>query len=293
MTPQEQLKFFELPEIPKRKHYVRRLKHPIWTENKAKLIERYLFYFVLITKHGVYIDGFAGPQNPEKTHMWSAKLVLEYKPRWLRQFHLFDSNPEQIKYLEELKAAQPPRKTGEPKREVNIYPGDFNLLLPNLLKKKPISEKEATFCLLDQRTFECQWKTVEALSTYKSSGMKIEIFYFLAEGWLGRAIAAQKNTEVLDLWWRNKDWKILRRMKRFERALFLADRFQNELGYESALPWPIHEKKNGGRVMYYMIHATDHPEAPNLMHRAYHKAVSPIENPQQFLFEFNEWKTCR
>jgi hypothetical protein len=33
----------------------------IWTENKAKLIERYLFYFVLITKHGAYIDGFAGP----------------------------------------------------------------------------------------------------------------------------------------------------------------------------------------------------------------------------------------
>ena len=158
---------------------------------------------------------------------------------------------------------------------------------PNLLKERPISKKEATFCLLDQRTFECHWKTVEALSAYKSSGMKIEIFYFLAEGWLGRAIAAQQDTNVLDLWWGNKDWKKLRGMKSFERASFLADRFQNELGYESALPWPIHEKKNGGRVMYYMIHATDHPEAPNLMNRAYHKAVSPIESPQQFQFEFN------
>jgi hypothetical protein len=26
-------------------------QRPIWTENKAKLIERYLFYFVLVTKH--------------------------------------------------------------------------------------------------------------------------------------------------------------------------------------------------------------------------------------------------
>ena len=37
----------------------------------------------------------------------------------------------------------------------------------------------------------------------------------------------------------------------------------------------------GGRVMYYMIHATDHSEAPNLMNRAYHKAVMPIETAEQ------------
>jgi hypothetical protein len=36
----------------------------LWTENKALLIERYLYYFVLVTKSGTYIDGFAGPQSP-------------------------------------------------------------------------------------------------------------------------------------------------------------------------------------------------------------------------------------
>ena len=35
----------------------------IWTENKASLIARYLYYFVLVTKHGTYVDGFAGPHN--------------------------------------------------------------------------------------------------------------------------------------------------------------------------------------------------------------------------------------
>ena len=29
--------------------------------------------------------------------------------------------------------------------------------------------------------------------------------------------------------------------------------------------------------MYYMIHATDHPEAPKLMERAYNKAVQTKE----------------
>jgi hypothetical protein len=52
-------------------------RHPIWTENKAKLIERYLYYFVLITKHGAYIDGFAAPQANDKPESWAAKLVLE------------------------------------------------------------------------------------------------------------------------------------------------------------------------------------------------------------------------
>ena len=33
--------------------------------------------------------------------------------------------------------------------------------------------------------------------------------------------------------------------------------------------------------MYYMIHATDHPEAPKLMRRAYHRAVDPIEPLKQ------------
>jgi len=36
--------------------------------------------------------------------------------------------------------------------------------------------------------------------------------------------------------------------------------------------WPIFERENGGAIMYYMIHATDHPEAPKFMSRAYRRA---------------------
>ena len=28
------------------------------------LIQRWGYYFVMVTKHGTYIDGFAGPQDP-------------------------------------------------------------------------------------------------------------------------------------------------------------------------------------------------------------------------------------
>ena len=60
----------------------------MWTAHKARFIERYLYYFVLVTKHGTYIDGFAGPQQPDDAEMWTAKRVLESEPRWLRHFYL-------------------------------------------------------------------------------------------------------------------------------------------------------------------------------------------------------------
>jgi hypothetical protein len=38
--------------------------------------------------------------------------------------------------------------------------------------------------------------------------------------------------------------------------------------------------------MYFMIHATDHPEAPKLMRRAYVRAVDPLEPAAQLQLEW-------
>ena len=38
--------------------------------------------------NGTYIDGFAGPQDPERPETWAAKLVLEMEPKWFRDFWL-------------------------------------------------------------------------------------------------------------------------------------------------------------------------------------------------------------
>ena len=91
MTDQEQLALFDLPPAPPQQKVFRSLDRPLWTEHKAKLISRYLYYFVLITRHGVYIDGFAGPQQPDQPDSWAAKLVLESEPRWMREFALCDN----------------------------------------------------------------------------------------------------------------------------------------------------------------------------------------------------------
>jgi three-Cys-motif partner protein len=274
-----------IPSRPRPK--MRRPRHPLWTANKARLIERYLHYFVFITKHGTYIDGFAGPQKLDKEDMWAAKLVLANEPRWLQHFYLYELKGESFARLEALKASQPPRnmQRREPRRDIHLYHGDFNVLVLDLLNSGRITEKEATFCLLDQRTFECSWATLKALAQCKTSGNKIELFYLLPNFWLHRALKGQKDTQLLERWWGRPDWHQLAGMRALERANTFAQRFQEELGYWSALPWPIYQHAHGGAIMYFMIHATDHPDAPGLMARAYENAVLPKESEEQLVLE--------
>ena len=266
------------------------LRRPVWTENKARLIERYLYYFVLVTKHGVYIDGFAGPQEPDKPEMWAAKLVLESEPRWLRSFFLCDSNREKVRQLENLKNSQPIRQPREPKRTIEIFHADFNNAVNEIISSDQIGDRTATFCLLDQRTFECQWQTIRTLAFLKQEGMKIEQFYFLGSGWLDRAFSGIQDETKVKSWWGESDWKILHNLNSRDRAALFCGRFKEELGYNTAHTFPILGRKGSGKIMYHMIHATDHPEAPNLMCRAYRKAVSEKEPMEQLKFEFEKWR---
>ena len=242
------------------------------------MIERYLYLFVQITKHGTYIDGFAGPQNPENPNSWAAKLVLESEPPWFRHFYFYDTDPKQVDALRVLKNKQP-EITG---RTIKVSePSDFNIQVKELLKSGVIGEREATFCLLDQRTFECKWSTVKALADHKPVGRKIELFYFFPVKWLDRAFSAVAD-EKLEPWWGRSDFTQLKEMKSMERVDLLCERFRKELQYASVKPWPICERSDRGPVMFYMVHATDHPAAPGLMSRAYRDAVGVQELAEQF-----------
>jgi three-Cys-motif partner protein len=259
------------------------LDRPLWTHNKAKLIDRYVYYFVLVTKHGTYLDCYGGPQSPENEDMWAAKLVLESRPRWLRKLVLGDLNKDQVKRLQALRDRQPPREKKEPKREVVIMQGDFNAIVDQALTH--VNPKQAAFCLLDQRTFECKWSTVERVARYKKTGNKIEIFYFLPVGWLARAASGLKAPETdLRAWWGRDDWETLRKSSVHAIADMTTARFTAELGYAFAYAWPIFERENGGRILYYMIHASDHKDAVKLMRRAYSKALDQPEPPDQLDF---------
>jgi three-Cys-motif partner protein len=264
----------------------KRLRHPVWTESKAKLIQRYLRLFVYVTKHGTYIDAFAGPQEPTKHEMWSAKLVLDNKPRWLRHFHFFEQDPEKVTALQQLTLNQPPKEKGEPTRTYKIWPGDFNTNLPKMFSEYPIKDTEATFCLLDQRTFECDWQSVKTVAEHKKNGNKIELFYFFPHGWINRSHSRLNDQdETFVRWWGDSDCKELLELRGIPRGLFVAERFKARLGYKDVSAFPIYEKKGGGRIMYFMIHASDHPLACTLMHSAYNNTVGELKLLEQMLFK--------
>lgn len=259
--PEETTAGVILPEIPGS------IAFPIHTRNKAALVAEYLKLFQQVTHHGTYIDGFAGPQAPGDAESWSAHLVLDLEPLWLRHFFLYDVDAEKYAALMALRDAHPDK-------DVTVRLGDFNLLVDELLASNVIGAREATFSLLDQRTFECQWATVQKLARHKPAPYKIELFYFLAHGWLDRAVrGVTRNVDQLDRWWGGPGWQEFMEHRSGDRPMLFAERFQRELGYAFARAFPIYNAEEGGRTMYYMIHASDHAEAPRFMARAYQDVV--------------------
>ncbi len=264
----------------------KRLAYPIWTEHKARFIEQYLKCFVYVTRSGTYIDGFAGPQWYDRPEAWAAKLVLDSRPPLLKHFHLCEKNKRKLKMLERL------RKNAESivvssrryRRDIAVCPGDFNANVDTILKVGTIAAVEPTFCLLDQRTFECHWNTVKKLAAYKpAENYKIELFYFLATSWLPRSLSAV-GREKAEKWWGSASWRELRRLSTNDIKDRFVNRFKSELNYKYVMAYPIYERKGSKRVMYFMIHASDHDEAPALMVRAYNGAVRALPKPQPKLW---------
>jgi three-Cys-motif partner protein len=135
--------------------------------------------------------------------------------------------------------------------------------------------------------FECYWETVKQLAAYKQPpNNKIEILYFLGVGWLHRSMSGIRHTDRMDKWWGRTDWRTLKGMKHADIAELVRDRFETELRYRFAAAYPIYDREEGNRVMYYMVHASDHDEAPMLMVRAHRKAVRSLPKEVQQLIKF-------
>jgi len=165
-----------------------------------------------------------------------------------------------------------------------VIPGDFNESVDGILSSGEIAQSEAAFCLLDQRTFECGWATLAKLAAYKQPpNNKIELLYFLGVGWLHRAFSGLKRKETARKWWGRDDYNSLHRMSCWQIAELMRTRFIQELGYKFAAAFPIFEHDGSNRIMYYMIHASDHADAPALMVRAHAKAVRGLPKETQLV----------
>ena len=150
---------------------------------RLSFIQQYLRIFVHTTKHGAYIDGFAGHRDYDQLDSWAAALVLGSEPKWLRHFFLCELKPKGVAALQKLQQEQSglrDRKAGTRFTEtLKSGVAHFNQNVEKILGGGKDNTEEATFCLLDQRTFECHWSTVQKLAAYKAPpNNKIELLYF-------------------------------------------------------------------------------------------------------------------
>jgi len=284
----EQLSFAEvekwaIPPVLSNSVEIGSLPSPIWTETKAQLISNYLRLFLLITKHGVYVDGFAGPQDKQHLNSWAAKLVVELSPPWMKSFFLCELSKRSYSDLTSMLAAQPKIRG----RQIYHEKADFNQWVDEVLASGKITDSTATFALLDQRSTECHWDTVQKLAAHKRGTNKIELFYFFPTGWVHRAISETKDKSVLRAWWGDDSWRQIEDVRQEQAASLCLKKIQ-ALGYKDVKSWPICAREFGaGHTMYHMIHATDHLEAPKLMYRAYRDLIgnAPAGEQTQFTFD--------
>jgi three-Cys-motif partner protein len=264
---------FTSAALPKQK--LRQLNGTVSTRRKSLLIKLYLDLFVKVTFRGTYIDAFAGPQeeDEENPENWSAKRLWESNPgskrKRIDRFELIEKNPISIKKLNEMIS-----KTQKDKRRISVYHGDSNVLVPKLFREK--TPKNPTFCLLDQRTIECDWSTVKNIASYQIKGHKPEIFYFMMASWKDRSLAVRlkSSPEEIGRWWGRPDINTPKELSTQKLAELFSERFKNELGYRYSSPFPIWDNispNENGKRKFYMIHATDHDAAPHFMVSAYNK----------------------
>lgn len=267
------------------------LKGNVWTTQKAQLISRYLYSFLAVTRNGIYIDAFAGPQDVEsRDHSWSAKQVLSKKSKYLSRACLFEQDPAKIPFLNELHKEYCEGWTRLWRRQVVVTEGDCNVEIPAYLNKHRIKPRRPAFALLDQWTHECKWDLVKTLATHKQSGNKIEIFYFLAQGWMNRSVKSattDEKFEEIENWFGGGDYWAFIDMTSWQRAAFMEKRFTSELGYRFAKAFPMRERGNSGNILFWLIHASDHPRANPLMVAAFNSLglSLPLESWEQVDFE--------
>ena len=127
------------------------IEAPLWTIDKSRLIDEYIHHFLLVTKHGVYLDLFAGPQHATDAENWSVRRVLERRTEGnpsIRHYAVCDIKRKQADRLRNLGRNHP---------SFRVYEGDANERVHEMLEGAPITAKTACFCLIDQRTFQCHW----------------------------------------------------------------------------------------------------------------------------------------
>lgn len=282
-------------KIPKPKHALDEAREfGGWSLHKLDLLRVYLKLYRRVAGGGSYIDGFAGTGRilvDGKERPGSPRIAINSGA--FRRLHFFEL-PDQAKQLERQLKLWVPFKN---RRLCSIHPGDFNLVVLDLLNSEGIARDKPCFAFLDPYSTQLSWETVEALAGYKGGSggvMKIELWVLLNtyqalvrlmphEEPTGYATSPDATTLDRVMGGREAWWD-LRTVDGRPEALAnrYANRLQSKLGYGAARAHIILDPKTK-RPQYHMIHASDHKAAFSFMRWAeVEMSQEPYEGPRLF-----------
>ena len=268
-----------------------------WTKGKLDILRRYLDAFTTTTKYKspkerIYIDAFAGvPENREtltdELLEGSATIALSIDdPPFtrLRFFEIVKRAPELEAYL----------RSRFPNRDLQVYGGDCNDLIPVALGNLQHLDWAPTFAFVDPNALEVEWRTLQALADFKKhSKYKVELFLLFAAPMFMRLLPVSVSVRVreadigkIDRFFGIDDWRYVydarRRLTiepsqaRVEYLNLMRWRLEKVLGYRWTHPMEVRNEQ--GSPIYYMIFATDNSAGDRIMRGVYAQAAA--EFPQ-------------
>lgn len=269
-----------------------------WTMRKLEVLTAYLKMYRRVAGGGTYIDAFAGSgQARIKGDLTAGSPLRALRSGAFRDLVLFEKDPKIHADLCALVGSLEERD----RLKVRIWnpPADCNEAIIELLEAGGIDKDRPCFAFLDPNSTELEWATVERLARYKPyeapppgeqlRRCKVELWILVnTHHALGRLMPSDRTSHrvpphahVLDsvMGGREAWWDLWLRSWGGPDLLAsrYAERLQTELGYRWAHAQRVHDPDTN-RVQYYMVHASDHPNAHTLMRSA--KKEKFVDPPQ-------------
>jgi three-Cys-motif partner protein len=257
-----------------------------WTRNKLQILSGYLPAFnqasYLKSSERLYIDLMAGsPTNRDKDtgeeFDGSARLALAASPSFTRLAFC-----EQAAQAAALKADLRPRY---PDRNFEVYPGDCNESIDQVLADLAPWRWAPTFVFADQQGAEIHWQTLAKLAAFRTGKRKAELWILMSPAMITKGVAGTNAAAFaarVDALYGNHTWRRIQTAARGsgritpeeyrdEMVNLLRWQLEQELGYAMTARIPMNMPNN--MPIYDMVFATDHPVGNRIMTDLYQRAA--------------------
>ncbi len=257
-----------------------------WTLNKLAILGDYLPAFNTASKKAttrVYLDLMAGqPQNRERgtgqLFDGSARLAMKASPQFSRVV-LIEKDPANAQALREDLAAQFP---GDSRGEV--YEGDCNLIMDEVLKNLEHLRWSPTFAFVDQQSAEVHWSTLAKVAAFRRGNFKSELWVLMSPAMIIKGVTGTNGDAYamrVDRLYGAADWRNIWRAWergdvdpegfRTEMVNLFRWKVQQDLGYGFTARIPMRMPNNV--TIYDMVFCSDHPAGERIMSWLYKAAA--------------------